>query len=427
MTLYSALRNATLLAAAAVLGVSTAFAIDPARAPRSVDPIVPNPQDPYGTYPLTPGGQFDPFAPTPGLGTQGLGGTFPAAPAGGALDYRVNPSVAPNPEQPAQPARWRLGVFSTDTGTGVQIVRVREGSPAAAAGLEPDDTIVTVSGYQVGYVHNHRHELGQAFNDYADADGYVNMLVHDNRSGNLINLAVTLESRFERIQGTIGFQLGAARLPANAQANIALHEIVREGVIVPLVTETVTDLRQMPIPFALDVDPSLIDPRRQYVVHADITAGTRTLYTTRSAYRVLSSGYPRTVDMRLYPTSTTVGTGTGYTGYADNREEQLDQIVQWFREYLNRDPRLQERDVWQSHIDRGGSLDDARASLLANNEFYTRAGQDEQRYIENMYMAVLGRRPQQAEVDAWLQRLRARNGLRSEIAREFLEQVSKQR
>lgn len=422
MTVCNALRNATLLAAIALLGTQPALAIDPARSPRNTEPIVPSPQDPYGTFPVTPNSPFDPFAPAGGLGSQSPAGTPSGAP-GRSNELRVQPQVVPQPEQPTDPPRWRLGIFSTDTGTGVQIVRVREGSPAAAAGLEPDDTIVTVSGYQVGYVHNHRHELGQAFNDYADTDGHVVLLVHDNRSGNLINLPVNLESRFERIQGSIGFQSGT-RLPSDAKATIALHEIVRQGVVVPLVTKTVSDLRHRPVRFELEVDPSLIDPRRQYVIHADITAGTHTLYTTRNAYRVLTDGYPRTVDMRLYPTSSQ---GGNYNGYADHREEQLDQIVQWFRDYLHRDPRYNERAVWQSHIDRGGSLEEVQADLLAHNEFYTQADRNDRQYVENMYLAVLGRRPQQAEVDAWLKRLEARNGLRREIAREFLAQVSKQR
>jgi uncharacterized lipoprotein YbaY len=418
MTFLHALRNATLLAAVASVGIPSAWAVDPGRAPRNTEPIVPNPQDPYGTYPAIPGDPFDPFAPNPGLGT-----TLPPG-----SEYRVQPNVVPTqpaqPTTPSEPSRWRLGVFSTDTGTGVQIIRLADGpSPARAAGLEPDDTIVTVAGHQVGYIGNVRHELGVEFNAHADDDGYVMLLVHDNRSGNLVNLPVRLESRFERIQGTIGLQAGH-RLPPDAQANIALHEIVREGVVVPLITKTVADLRQIPVQFAIDVDPSLIDPRRKYVVHADITAANRTLYTTRNEYRVLGDGYPRTVDMRLYAISTG---GSQYGGYADNREQQLEQIAAWFQEYLNRDLRYNERQVWQSSIDRGVTLDEVQAELLAHNEFYTQADRNDRQYIENMYLAVLGRRPQQAEVDAWVRRLEAKNGLRREIAREFLAQVSKQR
>jgi uncharacterized lipoprotein YbaY len=421
MTVVSAFRKVTLLAALVVLGWSPAWAIDPSLSPRAVEPVVPQPQEPYSNFPLNPNGPFDPFAP-------GTNPTLPANPARpGSEQLRVVPQVAPQPEQPAEPSRWRLGIFSTNTGTGVQIVRKTSGSPADAAGLEEDDVIVTVSGYQVGYVSSQVRDLGQAFNEHADTDGHVELLVHDHRTGNLVTLPVNLDSRFERIQGTIGFQAGS-RLPNGATAHVALHEIIRQNrqdIVIPLVTKTVTDLRQSPIPFTLEVDPSLITQGRQYVVHADITAGNRTLYTTRNPYRVLTDGYPRTVDMRLYQTAPQGG--GQYNGYADNREEQLDQIAQWFREYLNRDPRFNERAVWQSHIDRGGSLQEVQADLLAGNEFYTQSDRDDRRYIENMYLAVLGRRPQKAEVDAWIRQLERRGGLRREIAREFLAQVSKQR
>lgn len=420
MTAFPALRNAILLAGFALVGLPSAWAVDPGRAPANTEMIVPDPQDHYSPNPANPNGQFDPFAPNPNPALGNNGTTLPS----GAGELRVQPSIAPQPTQPSEPSRWRLGVYSTDTGTGVQIVRLADGpSPARSAGLEPDDTIVTVAGHQVGYVESVRHELGVEFNAHADEDGFVTLLVQDNRTGNLVNLPVQLESRFERIQGTIGLRSGH-RLPQNAEAHIALHEIVRQGVVVPLVEETVTDLRDVPVSFTLDFDPSLIDPRRQYVVHADIKSADRTLYTTRNAYRVLSDGYPRTVDMRLYPTTTG---GGQYGGYADNRDQQLDQIAEWFREYLNRDLRANERAVWENSIDRGVTLEQVQAELLAHNEFYTQANRDDERYIENMYLAVLGRRPQPAEVKAWVRRLEAKSGLRREIAREFLTQVSKQR
>lgn len=424
MNVFTALRNATLFSAVAVAGMSSAFAVDPGLAPRSTDPGVPQPQDPYGSFVVTPGTPYDPFSPNNGLGTPGM--TMPP----GTIDPRLAPSVVPpTSSTPSDPGRWRLGVFSTDTAAGVQIVRLANGpSPAAAAGLEPDDVIVAVAGHQVGYVNNVRRELSQEFNAHAGTDGYVPLLVQDHRSRTLMNLTVRLEARFDRVQGTLGIPAGA-RLPQGATAHVALQEIVRPGVVVPLVTKTVNDLYRTPIPFTLDVDPSLIDSRRQYVVHADITDGRQTLYTTRTPYRVLSDGYPRTVDMRLYPTATQLP-GTGYVpggGYAYNRETQLNQVDQWYHDYLNRAPRVQERQVWQSNFDRGVTLEDAHAELLAHNEFYTQADRDDRQYIVNMYMAVLGRRPQTQELDAWLSQLRAKNGLRREIAREFLAGVNTQR
>ena len=416
MTVSSARSRALFMAGVAMLCASTAFAIDPQRNPRrDVDPIVPNPADAYSTSPYSIpgtfpglGNNFDPFAPQP---------TTPN-------ELRVRPNVVPQPITPAEPPRWRLGIFSTDTGTGAQVVRVREGSPAHQAGLEPDDTIVCVSGTQVGIVHGHIHQLGQAFNQHADTQGWVDLLVHDNRSGNLLNIPVHLEPRFERIQGTIGFQ-NTVRLPTNAEATIVLQEITRTGFPQEIARKRITNLRQNPIQFALDFDPALIDGRRQYVVHAEVHSGSQTVLTTRQPYQVITDGYPQTVDIRMYPTQ--YGGNGHYVGYADNREEQLEQIVQWYRDYLHRDPRFNERAVWQSHFDRGGSMEEVQADLLAHNEFYMQANRDDRRYIENMYMAVLNRRPQNEEVDAWLRRLQQRNGLRLEIAKEFLAAVSQPR
>ena len=221
MTAISALRNAIVLTAVALIGTPSAFGIDPGLAPRNTEPIVPNYQDPYGTYPTTPNSPFDPFAPQNGIGiVTPAATTTPNQPYVGTNVQRIAPNLVP-PTSPVEPTRWKIGMYSTNTGTGVQIVKVGDNSPAQAAGLEEDDTIVNVSGYQVGYVHNHLHDIGQAFNEYADPDGYVVLLVHNKRDGSLVNLPVQLQSRFERIQGTIGFQ-ATNRLPANAQARIAL-------------------------------------------------------------------------------------------------------------------------------------------------------------------------------------------------------------
>lgn len=422
-------RNAWRSAAVAALLVAVhgidAHAVDPVRHPSGS--LVPQPQDPNfipgtgGTAPYGASGTFDPFNPTGGFGTSTLppgGGTLPTNP-----ELRVSPPVAPAPPV-STPTRWRLGIYSMDTDTGVRIIRKSAGSPADAAGLEEDDLIVAVAGYQVGLIDGQRRELGQVFNDHADTDGYVLLLVHDHRSRNLVNIPVRLEARFERITGTVTYR-DNFRLPRDAQVNVELHEIVRPGIVNPIVNTVIRDIRQLPIPFTIDYDPTIIDPRREYVVHASITSGNQTLFTTRNPYRVITDGYPRVVDLSLYNTASAYG---NQQGYADGRDEQVEQIVAWFREYLQRDPRLLERDVYTNQLSRGGSLIDAQAELLGHNEFYLKqCGANDQRYVERLYEVVLGRRPSPQEVDAWLNRLHAHNNIRTDLARDFLDQVSKQR
>ncbi|MBX3436696.1 MAG: YbaY family lipoprotein [Planctomycetaceae bacterium] len=421
MSLRNFIRCAAGAAFALVLTLPTqAHAVDPSRHALDRDRIVPQPYDPLlpgsgaGTYGNP--GSFDPFAP--------VGGTGSTLPLSQQEQMRLNPqlNLSPNPSIPAAEApRWRLGVYSMDTGTGVQVVRVTPGSPAHAAGIEPDDMIITVAGYQVGLIENNRREMGQAFNDYASPEGHVNLLVQDRRTRNLTNVYVRLESRMERIEGTVTFREDV-RLPRNAEIKIELYETIRQGVTYPIVSKTVTNWQRQPIPFVLDYDPSLVDPRREYSIQATIVADNRTYYQTRNAYRVITAGYPRVVDLSLYSTSNSL-----QGGLASNRDEQLEQIMAWYREYLNRDIRASERQVYSSSIDRGQSMDEIRAQVLGLPEFYVRSGEGDEAYIRRLYEVVLNRQPTQQEVTAWLRQLQAQNGIRVNLAREFLTAVSSPR
>jgi uncharacterized lipoprotein YbaY len=422
MHVRNALRCAA-KAAIVLMLLSEARAVDPGKHSSDRDRILPQPSDPLLPVSNSSGygspGAFDPFAPTNGFGSNGFGSPLPPD---SQEDLRLNPQLSPNPTAPTlDTPRWRLGIYSIDTGTGVQVVRVTSGSPAHAAGLEPDDLIVAVAGYQVGLIENARRELGQAFNDYAGADGHVNLLVQDHRNRNLTNLHVHLESRLERIEGPVTFREDI-RLPRNAQVRIDLLESVRPGVQYPIVSKTITNWQRQPIPFTLDYDPSLVDPRREYAVHAAIIADNRTYYQTPNPFKVITAGYPRVVDLRLYSAT------SGYhdDGFTNNRDERIEQLVAMFRVYRHREIRSNELQAYTSSIERGESLDEIRARLLGMPEFYIQSGDDDEAYIRRLYEVVLNRRPQQQEVQAWLRRLQAKNGIRTDLAREFLAAVSKQ-
>ena len=59
--------------------------------------------------------------------------------------------------------------------------------------MSDGDVIVTVSGYQVGYVGGRVYPLGEELQRRAGPRGEVRLLVHDVRSRDLLNLDVTLE------------------------------------------------------------------------------------------------------------------------------------------------------------------------------------------------------------------------------------------
>jgi len=93
----------------------------------------------------------------------------------------------------AWPPQWWLGVYVYNTPAGAVVTRVVPNSPAARAGLEPRDCIVTVEGYQVGYVHRRLYALGPELQLRAGRNGEVLLLVQNCRNSELTNMEVQLE------------------------------------------------------------------------------------------------------------------------------------------------------------------------------------------------------------------------------------------
>lgn len=330
----------------------------------------------------------------------------------------LDPSVNPAPYAPTAQQKWRLGIYPQDSDTGVVIREIVRGSAAERAGLEVNDRIVTVHGYQVGYVNGVLYDVGQEFERHADANGWVRVLVQDNRNGRLMNLPIQLDPRNEAITGTITYR-DRRTLPRDAVATVELREIVRSDIRpITLARQTITGIQSVPIAFSLDYDPTQIDTRRNYVLHASIEAAGREIYGMRRDVTVLD-GRPPT-NIQLLVESATFPNGSPIP----NRNEQMAQITQWFRQYLGREPRSQELYVWEAHLDRGGTLADAQLQILSTPEFYYQSHADDTEYIRRMFEMVTNRQPSSQEVSQWLNRLTYYNRMRSEVAREFLSSVA---
>jgi len=315
--------------------------------------------------------------------------------------------------------RWRLGIYPEDTDTGVRVAEVVSGSAAERAGLEVNDRIVSVHGFQIGYVEGALYDIGQELERQADEKGWVRLLVQNNRDGQLMNLPVQLDARQKSLTGTITYQ-DRATLPRDAVVTVELREVLRADLQpITIARQTITSASRVPIPFKIEYDPSEVNSSRTYVMSAKIEVGGRQIYATREDIPVLDS--QSTADIRLVvePTS-------ALPDGVPNRNEQLAQISRWFREYLGREPRAQELYVWEAHLARGGSLADAQLQILSTPEFYYRANADDRQYIYRMFQLVTQRQPSQQEVSQWLNRLRSHHRLRSELAREFLTMANSQ-
>jgi len=317
--------------------------------------------------------------------------------------------------------RWRLGIYPDDTDTGVRISEIVGDSAAERAGLEVNDRIVSVHGYQIGYVDGVLHDVGKELERHANDDGWVRLLVQNNRDGQLVNLPVQLEPRQKKLTGTITYREFSA-LPRDAVATVELREILRDDLQpITIARQTITKAPRVPIPFTLEYDPTEVATGRRYVLTASISAGGRQLYAMRRDVPVLE-GHPSTNVQLVVESATVYADG----GLVQTRNEQLAQIKRWFQEYLGREPRAQELFVWEAHLARGGSLTDAQLQILSTPEFYYRAGSDDRQYIYRMYSLVAQRPPSQQEVSQWLNRLQFHHRMRSDLAREFLAMANAQ-
>ncbi|MFH5803892.1 PDZ domain-containing protein [Alienimonas sp. DA493] len=102
-----------------------------------------------------------------------------------ARDGRLEPQLVP-PDR----GDYALGVYAYNTSEGVAVTGVIPGSPAARVGLERGDRIITVDGFQVGYVRGRLYPLGREIRRRADRRGEVTLLVQNVRNRQLLNVDV---------------------------------------------------------------------------------------------------------------------------------------------------------------------------------------------------------------------------------------------
>jgi uncharacterized lipoprotein YbaY len=408
---------------------STAFAVDPQRpASSQYQPVIPastsgnyyNPalnNIPGAVTPssIFPGGSYSDFIPSTDRTRLVVPGTVSVpVPNPSGLDPRINPNLVPGSTQ--QP-RWRLGVYSKDTDTGVRIIQVVQGGAAARAGLEPNDLIISVNGFQVGYVNGVLYDTSSEFERLADQNGWVNMLVLDSRNRQVVNLPVQLDSRLSRITGAITSR-DNYQLPNSAVAIVELKEIVRAGApMVTLATRRIVNTQgRYPIPFDIDFDPLQVDSRRTYVLSASIVNGAQTVYMLQQPVQVLSPGSSNQANLVLDRVTAYNGTGNPYA----SRDQQIERVVAWFREYLRRDPSAQELLVYRSQFDRGLTMQEVQADVLGHPSVWNQSDRDKVQYVVHLHEMLIGRQPTNDELAYWVQRYDAQQGIRRDLAREFL-------
>lgn len=93
------------------------------------------------------------------------------------------------------------------------------------------------------------------------------------------------------VTGTVNYRHRMA-LPPDAVVDVSLQDTSLADAPARIVKQTTIATRgaQVPIPFRIDYDPAAIDPSHRYTVRATITVDGRMLFTSPTAYPVLTRG-----------------------------------------------------------------------------------------------------------------------------------------
>lgn len=326
--------------------------------------------------------------------------------------------------QQAHP-EWQLGVETQNTATGVYIRSVTPGGAANRANIEAQDVIVSVNGYQVGMVEDRLYDLNDELNARADERGVVSLLIQDHRSLRLARVRVQLQKSRQTLRGKVVFR-GPGSLPPDAIVTVQIDNAsrsyyqVRHG-------QTSFRPNSSEMPFEIAYDPSYVDPNDFYQVRAFVTQNGRTIMDTPQPVRVLTRGNPSNVSLELASLAPQRDNRNGpiiETGF--QRPSQIDdQIIQTYRHYLGRDPSPLQFAVLKATTNIEDTLRNLPLELMAAQEYFDRAGNNNQVWIRAVFQEIVGRQIRDQELLEWIRRYDELRGSRTELLRQLSISSSK--
>jgi uncharacterized lipoprotein YbaY len=336
-----------------------------------------------------------------------------------ANDWTAVPNYSPQtayvPSWNAQPNSWRLGVAIDNLDAGVILKDVDRGMPADRAGLKPGDVIVNVEGYQVGYVNGSLYDLGDEIRRRVDQDGKVDFLVYDQAQRRLQNKPITLVQ--QSTAGIRGQVVCSERITLTTQAvlTVRLRDVTYPNwQNVEVGNHVIPSPPHPPIPYAIQIDQSQIYPDHRYAVDAYLVDRGQIVLQSPSPVSVNPLSNNGQVQVSLVKVGGSTAPNGGYA------VGQLDQIAQWYRQYLRRDATTQELSAWQNYLQAGKSPQDILAYILGSSEYFDRMGNQRDPYLVELFRNLNGRQPSAAELQQFASQYQQYSGARTDFVRDVL-------
>lgn len=315
---------------------------------------------------------------------------------------------------PSPSGRYTLGIGVRNTAVGVEIASVNAGGVAQRSGLEAGDVIVTVDGFQVGYVGDRLYDLGDEISRRVDGAGRVPLLVRNRRTGGLVQVPLQFGAAASRaVTGRIFVQPPIAISPT-AVVTIRVLDVTHPQWRDVAVVQGQSALNAVPFPYRIDLP--LLPPQHRYAIDARVEDRGRVLAQSSAPMMLAAVDREQQVDLTLASAGLTPVVG-GTPGVAPR-----DQVERWIQACLGRPSRPFEVDIWLASLQRGRSLTDVQVGILSSSELFERQGRSRDLYVAEVFRLLYGTSPNPAQ----LADLRARYDRSLGVRQRFVEDLLKQ-
>ncbi|MCY3004719.1 MAG: YbaY family lipoprotein [Planctomycetota bacterium] len=325
------------------------------------------------------------------------------------------------PPSQRPPTNFRLGIYSRNSDTGVLVTNVNPGSVAQQSGIEAQDIIIAVGGYQVGIISGRTYDISEELERRVDAQGRVVLLVRNHRDGRLVNIPVQFNGNTPGLGISVfGSANTASRPPAQSGMTLLARVVdttYPQWQNVSLGETQVPLTGRWPIDFQVDLDPSQIRPNHRYALDVQVVQRGYPILQMNSPSAInLANGSPR-VAVTLVP-----GPNSGSGGGINPDIRPIDQIGIWYEQLAGRRMTDRESTVWQRELARGKSLDEIYATFLASTEYSDRFRGNMDLYINDIYRNLFARSATQSEIQSLRGRLSQPSELRIPILLNLVRQ-----